>query len=145
MPVHSRTQIIIIKKRFFVLVIRNAYRAEIATFVSPTLGDTASSERIRERIEFVSNILFLIEDLHLAIGPGYMTNQASAKINVRSPLYWVRNQLANHLKELMIAKKTGWQVLKNLKNHVYKTFFKGRSFLLFCLNKFNCLLFNDQG
>ena len=54
----------------------------------------------------------------MAIGPGYMTNQAATKINVRSPLYWVRNQLANHLKELMLAKKTGWQVLKNLKNQV---------------------------
>ena len=30
--------------------------------------------------------------------------------------YWVRNQLASKLKELMIAKKSGWQVLRNLKN-----------------------------
>ena len=48
-----------------------------------------------------------------------MTNQAADKIDVRSPLYWVRNQLATQLKELMIAKKSGWQVLKNLKNQVY--------------------------
>ena len=67
----------------------------------------------------MSNLLYLIEDLYLTIGPGYMTNQASDKIDVRSPLYWVRNQLATQLKELMIAKKTGWQVLKNLKNQVH--------------------------
>ena len=97
---------------------RDAYRAEIATFISPVAGETSGSERLRERIEFTSNLLFLIEDLYLTIGPGYMTNQSSSKINVRSPLYWVRNQLASQLKELMIAKRTGWQVLKNLKNQV---------------------------
>ena len=91
--------------------------------MSPIPGETASSERIRERIEFNSNLLFLIEDLLLTMGPGYMVNQSSLKIDVRSPLYWVRNQLASHLKELMIAKRTGWQVLKNLKNQV----------ILFCL------------
>ena len=105
-------------KIFKIFSIRSAYRAEIATFTSQTLGDTASSERIRERIEFVSNLLYLIEDLYLTIGPGYMTNQVLDKIDVRSPLYWVRNQLATQLKELMIAKKSGWQVLKNLKNQV---------------------------
>ena len=62
--------------------------------------------------------MFLIEDLYLTVGPGYMVSQSSTKINVRSPLYWVRNQLAGKLKELMIAKKTGWQVLRNLKNQV---------------------------
>ena len=67
----------------------------------------------------MSNLLYLIEDLYLTIGPGYLTNQAADKIDVRSPLYWVRNQLATQLKELMIAKKSGWQVLKNLKNQVY--------------------------
>ena len=91
---------------------------EIASFLSPVAGETSLSERIRERIEFSSNLLFLIEDLYLAIGPGYMVNQSSSKIDVRSPLYWVRNQLANQIKELMIAKRTGWQVLKNLKNQV---------------------------
>ena len=97
---------------------RNAYRAEITTFLSPVAGENSGSERLRERIEFISNLLFLIEDLYLTIGPGYMTNQSASKINVRSPSYWVRNQLAGQLKELMIAKRTGWQVLKNLKNQV---------------------------
>ena len=87
-----------------------------------------ANERIRERIESTSNILFLIEDLYLTIGPGYMVNQSSMKIDVRSPLvYWVRNQLATQIKELMIAKRTGWQVLKNLKNQVCKKIkIKGR-------------------
>ena len=97
---------------------RNAYRAEIASFLVPVQGDSAANERIRERIEFVSNILFLIEDLYLTVGSGYMLSQSSTKVNVRSPLYWVRNQLASHVKDLMIAKRTGWQVLKNLKNQV---------------------------
>ena len=103
---------------FFSDIFRNAYRAEIASFLSPVAGETSSSERIRARIEFSSNLLFLIEDLYLAIGPGYMVSQSSSKIDVRSPLYWVRNQLATQIKELMIAKRTGWQVLKNLKNQV---------------------------
>ena len=84
----------------------------------PVQGDTAANERIRERIEFISNVLFLIEDVFLTVGPGYMTSQSSVRVNVRSPLYWVRNQLALHVKDLMIAKRTGWQVLKNLKNQV---------------------------
>ena len=101
---------------------RNAYRAEIASFLVPVQGDSAANERIRERIEFVSNILFLIEDLYLTVGPGYMTSQSSVRVNVRSPLYWVRNQLASHVKDLMITKRTGWQVLKNLKNQVRFSF-----------------------
>ena len=102
----------------FLLLFRNAYRAEIASFLVPVQGDSAANERIRERIEFVSNILFLIEDLYLTVGPGYMTSQSAVRVNVRSPLYWVRNQLATHVKDLMIAKRSGWQVLKNLKNQV---------------------------
>ena len=102
----------------FLFFFRNAYRAEIASFLVPVPGDTAANERIRERIEFISNILFLIEDLFLTVGPGYMTSQSSVRVNVRSPLLWVRNQLASHVKDLMIAKRTGWQVLKNLKNQV---------------------------
>ena len=103
----------------FYVISRNAYRAEIASFLAPVPGESVANERIRERIEFISNILFLIEDLYLAIGSGFLVNpQSSSKINVRSPLYWVRNQLATHVKELMIAKRTGWQVLKNLKNQV---------------------------
>ena len=97
---------------------RNAYRAEIASFLVPVAGDAQSVERIRERIEFTSNLLFLIEDLYLALGPGFVTTQISTKVDARSPLYWVRNQLAARLKELMIAKRTGWQVLNNLKNQV---------------------------
>ena len=107
---------------FLFLSFRNAYRAEIASFLVPVQGDSAANERIRERIEFVSNILFLIEDLYLTVGPGYMTSQSSVRVNVRSPLYWVRNQLASHVKDLMIAKRTGWQVLKNLKNQVSFSF-----------------------
>ena len=84
----------------------------------PVAGDAQSVERIRERIEFTSNLLFLIEDLYLALGPGFVTTQVSTKVDARSPLYWVRNQLATRLKELMIAKRTGWQVLNNLKNQV---------------------------
>ena len=103
---------------FCFFFVRNAYRAEIASFLVPVSGETPATARIRERIEFNSNLLFLIEDLYLTVGPGYMVSQSSTKINVRSPLYWVRNQLAGKLKELMIAKKTGWQVLRNLKNQV---------------------------
>ena len=104
--------------KFFPFIVRNAYRAEIASFIAQVPGETPANSRIRERIEFTSNLLFLIEDLYLTIGPGYMTSQSSLKVNVRSPLYWVRNQLAGKIKELMIAKKTGWQVLRSLKNQV---------------------------
>ena len=108
---------------FFFTSIRNAYRAEVSSFLSPIPGESSANTRIRERIEFNSNLLFLIEDLYLTIGPGCMLNQSSTKINVRSPLYWVRNQLARTIKELMIAKKMGWQVLKNLKNQVIYFYF----------------------
>ena len=97
---------------------RNAYRAEVATFVAPVGGESASDTRLRERIDFTSNILFFIEDLYLALGPGHVTTKSGAKINVASSLLWVRHQLAGSVKELMIAKKTGWQVLRNLKNEV---------------------------
>ena len=98
--------------------LRNAYRAEVATFLVPVAGEDASSTRLRERIEFSSNILFFIEDLYLALGPGHVTTQAGSKINVVASLLWVRNQHASNLKELMIAKKTGWAVLRNFKNQV---------------------------
>ena len=72
--------------------------------------------RLRERIDFTSNVHFFIEDLFLTLGLGYVTTQAGSKINMVSSLLWVCNQLTGSLKELMIAKKTGWQVLRNLKN-----------------------------
>ena len=97
---------------------RNAYRAEVASFLVPVAGEDASAIRLRERIQFSSNILFFIEDLYLALGPGHVTNQSGAKINVVSSLLWVRNQHASLLKDLMIAKKTGWAVLRNFKNQV---------------------------
>ena len=77
------------------------------SFLVPVAGEDASASRLRERIEFSSNILFFIEDLYLALGPGHVTNQPGAKTNVVSSLLWVRNQHASNLKELMIAKKTG--------------------------------------
>ena len=95
---------------------RSAYRAEVATFVVPVAGESASDTRLRERIDITSNILFFIEDLYLALGPGHVTTKTGAKINVASSLLWVRSQLAGSVKELMIAKKSGWQVLRNLKN-----------------------------
>ena len=102
----------------FLSIFRNAYRAEVASFLVPVAGEDASATRLRERIEFSSNILFFIEDLYLALGPGHVTTQAGAKINVVASLLWVRNQHASNLKELMIAKKTGWQVLRNFKSQV---------------------------
>ena len=102
---------------------RNAYRAEVATFVAPVGGESASDTRLRERIDFTSNILFFIEDLFLAMGPGHVTTKSGTKINVASSLLWVRHQLAGSVKELMIAKKTGWQVLRNLKNEVRFLFY----------------------
>ena len=97
---------------------RNAYRAEIATFVVPVAGEQSADTRLRERIDFTSNILFFIEDLFLAVGPGAITTKMGTKINMASSLLWVRNQLAGKVKELMIAKKAGWKVLQNLKNQV---------------------------
>ena len=102
----------------FFFLLRNAYRAEVASFLVPVAGEDASATRLRERIEFSSNILFFIEDLYLALGPGHVTTQSGSKINVVSSLLWVRNQHASNLKELMIAKKTGWQVLRNFKSQV---------------------------
>ena len=87
--------------------LRNAYRAEVATFLVPVAGEDASTIRIRERIEFSSNILSFIEDLYLALCPGHVTSQAGTKINVIASLLWVRNQHASNIKELMIAKMTG--------------------------------------
>ena len=86
--------------------------------MAPVVGESASDTRLRERIDFTSNILFFIEDLYLALGPGHVTTKSGSKINVASSLSWVRHQLAGSVKELMIAKKTGWQVLRNLKNEV---------------------------
>ena len=106
----------------FFLHSRNAYRAEVATFLVPVEDEDASATRLRKRIEFSSNILFFIEDLYLALGPGHVTTQAGSKINVVPSLLWVRNQHASNVKELMIAKKTGWQVLRNLKNQVKKIY-----------------------
>ena len=96
----------------------------MATFLSPVAGEDASATRLRERIEFSSNILFFIEDLYLALGPGSVTTQSGAKINVVSSLLWVRNQHASNVKELMIAKKMGWAVLRTFKGQV--------SFFIFC-------------
>ena len=56
--------------------------------------------------------------MYLALGPGHVTTQSGSKINVVASLLWVRNQHAANLKELMIAKKTGWAVLRNFKNQV---------------------------
>ena len=88
----------------FLYSFRNAYRAEVATFVAPVAGESASDTRLRERIDFTSNILFFIEDLYLALGPGHVTTKTGSKINVASSLLWVRHQLAGSVKELMIAK-----------------------------------------
>ena len=132
---------------------RNAYRAEVASFLVPVAGEDASATRLRERIEFSSNILFFIEDLYLALGPGHVTTQAGVKINVVASLLWVRNQHASNLKELMIAKKTGWQVLRHFKNQVsfllsllasflfYIVFFQCLQFLYFLLSGFAVVIF----
>ena len=85
----------------------------------PVAGEQASDSHLRERIDFTSNILFFIEDLYLALGSGPVTTKAGVKVNVASSLLWVRTQLAGNVKELMIAKKTGWQVLRNFKNQVF--------------------------
>ena len=124
----------VIKHFFSSFIYRNAYRAEVATFLVPVAGEDASATRLRERIEFSSNILFFIEDLYLALGPGHVTTQAGAKINVVASLLWVRNQHAANLKELMIAKKTGWQVLRNFKNQVI--FLRICSFLFYSIQIF---------
>ena len=97
---------------------RNAYRAEVASFLVPVAGEDTSAVRLRERIEFSSNILFFIENLYLALGQGPVTTHSGAKFNVAASLLWVRNQHASNLKELMIAKKIGWQVLRNFKSQV---------------------------
>ena len=103
---------------FLFLSCRNAYRAEIATFVVPVAGEQSADSRLRERIDFTSNILFFIEDLYLAVGQGAITTKSGTKLNMAASLLWVRNQLAGSVKELMIAKKAGWKVLQNLKNQV---------------------------
>ena len=111
--------LLFLKDVFWFFFSRNAYWAEVASFLVPVAGEDASATRLRERIEFSSNILFFIEDLYLALGPGHVTTQSGSKINVVASLLWVRNQHASNLKELMIAKKIGWQVLRNFKNQVF--------------------------
>ena len=106
-------------KTLHISLSRSAYRAEVASFVVPVAGEQASDSRLRERIDFTSNILFFIEDLYLALGSGPVTTKTGVKVNVASSLLWVRTQLAGNVKELMIAKKTGWQVLRNFKNQVF--------------------------
>ena len=108
---------------YFILIFipfffRNAYRAEIATFVVAVAGEQSADARLRERIDFTSNILFFIEDLYLAVGQGAITTKSGTKLDMSSSLLWVRNQLAGSVKELMIAKKAGWKVLQNLKSQV---------------------------
>ena len=102
----------------FLIFYRNAYRAEIATFVAAVAGEQSADARLRERIDFTSNILFFIEDLFLAVGQGAITTKSGTKLDMSSSLLWVRNQLAGCVKELMIAKKAGWKVLQNLKSQV---------------------------
>ena len=108
---------------FFLFPNRNAYRAEIASFVVPVAGEQPSDARLRERIDFTSNILFFIEDLFLAVGQGAITTKSGVKLNMSSSLSWVRSQLAGNVKELMIAKKAGWKVLQNFKNQVFSILF----------------------
>ena len=110
---------------------RNAYRAEIATFVVPVAGEQSSDARLRERIDFTSNLLFFIEDLFLAVGHGAITTKAGVKLNMSASLSWVRNQLAGSVKELMIAKKAGWKVLQNFKNQVL--YFLSSEFWISCV------------
>ena len=100
------------------MLLRNAYRAEVASFLVPVAGEDASAVRLRERIEFSSNILFFVEDLYLALGPGHVTTKEGTKLNVVASLLWIRNQHASNLKDLMIAKKTGWSVLRKFKDQV---------------------------
>ena len=97
---------------------RAACRAEVHSFLSPIIGEPSSSSRIRERIEFNSNLLFLVENLYFSLGSDYIITQSGSKFEPFSALYWIRNQLASQVKELMIANKAGWQVLKNLKSQV---------------------------
>ena len=104
--------------KYFFPSFRNAYRAEIAAFVVAVAGEQSADARLRERIDFTSNILFFIEDLFLAVGQGAITTKSGTKLNMSSSLLWVRNQLAGSVKELMIAKKAGWKVLQNLKSQV---------------------------
>ena len=94
----------------------------MATFVVPVAGEQTSDARLRGRIDFTSNILFFIEDLYLAVGTGPITTKSGTKLNIAASLLWVWNQLAGNVKELMIAKKTGWKVLQNLKNQVFFVF-----------------------
>ena len=100
------------------MLLRNAYRAEVASFLVPVAGEDASAVRLRERIEFSSNILFFVEHLYLALGPGHVTTKDGTKLNVVAYLLWIRNQHASNLKDLMIAKKTGWSVLRKFKDQV---------------------------
>ena len=91
----------------------------------PVAGEQSSDARLRERIDFTSNLLFFIEDLFLAVGQGAITTKAGVKLNMSASLSWVRNQLAGSVKELMIAKKAGWKVLQNFKNQVFLYFYIG--------------------
>ena len=129
----SDSFLVFILRLSFFFFLRNAYRAEVASFIVPVAGEDASATRLRERIEFSSNILFFIEDLYLALGPGHVTTQAGNKVNVVASLLWVRNQHASNLKELMIAKKTGWQVLRNFKSQVSLLLFFLEFFMNFIL------------
>ena len=90
---------------FSFLLFRNAYRAEIATFVVTVAGEQSADARLRERIDFMSNILFFIEDLYFAVGQGAITTKSGTKLDMSSSRLCVRNQLAGGVKELMIAKK----------------------------------------
>ena len=89
----------------------------------PVAGEQSSDARLRERIDFTSNLLFFIEDLFLAVGQGAITTKSGVKLNMSASLSWVRNQLAGSVKELMIAKKAGWKVLQNFKNQVFLIFY----------------------
>ena len=50
-------------------------------------GEQPADARLRERIDFTSNILFFIEDLYLAVGQGAITTKSGTKLDVfLSPL-----------------------------------------------------------
>ena len=105
-----------LNKRFF-FFFSHAYRAELATFGTLRGDESAADGRLVERIASTSELLVVVEDLILHLGPSPVSRSASGrKFDILKPLGFLRLKLASLCKDLLIAKRSGWPVLSHMKN-----------------------------
>ena len=96
---------------------RHAYRAELTTFGTLRGDESTTDGRLVERIASTTELLFVVEDLILHLGPSPVSRSATGrKFDILKPLGFLRLKLASLCKDLLIAKRSGWSVLSHMKN-----------------------------